>query len=97
MPAGMLERLRRDLDRYCAALEQRADASATIAAANTDLARLADEARVIIRHLDALNRVRFAEDPGSQAEWDRVRTVWWKAAGRRAAAAEGESRPVARQ
>jgi hypothetical protein len=100
MPEGMLARLRRDLDRYCAALEQRADASATIAAANIDLARLADEARTIIRHLDALNRIRYAEDPESQAAWDRASMVrWGKAALRRGRSAtiDPDSRPAASQ
>lgn len=102
MPEGMLERLRRDLDRYCAVLEKRADASATIAAANTDLARLADEARSIIRHLDALNRIRFSEDPQRQAEWDRVSAVRWGKAkagapGRGAPPDEAEFRPAANQ
>lgn len=77
MPAGMLERLGEALGRYAAAVEQRADASATIAAANADLEMTAQEALLVIRHLDALNRIRFSGDPVRQAEWRSVRSIQW--------------------
>lgn len=82
MPGEMLETLSRDLDRYAVALAQRDDASATIAAANADLERTAGEAHLIIRHLDALNRIRFADHPDRLAEWDAVRVVRWPSASR---------------
>jgi len=77
MPEGVLARLRRDLDEHCAVLERRAELSATIAAVTRDLTRLAVEARLIIKHLDALNRLRFAEDPERLALWRRAQAVPW--------------------
>jgi len=77
MPEGMLERLGEALGRYAAAVEQRTDASATISAANADLEATAREALLVIRHLDALNRIRFAGDPERRAEWSTARNVRW--------------------
>lgn len=77
MPEEVLARLRRELDEHCAVLERRAELTATIAAATRDLTRLADEARLIIKHLDALNRIRFAEDPERLALWRRAQAVPW--------------------
>ncbi len=84
MPEELLDRLRTELDRYAAALQQQAEASATIGAANADLAAAAREGVGIIRHLDALNRIRLAGDPERLAEWQRVRAIRWasRSAGR---------------
>jgi hypothetical protein len=77
MPAEMLERLRTELDRYGDAFDKQAQASAVIGGVNTDLAAAAREAVCIIRHLDALNRIRLADDPDRLAEWQQVRAIRW--------------------
>jgi hypothetical protein len=96
MPEEMLARIRRDLDRHCAVLEARAAASAAIAETNLELALLAEEARLIIKHLDALTRLRFAEDPERLVIWGRVQAVPRKPVRRRGQDEAGSS-PVAGQ
>jgi hypothetical protein len=77
----MLEALRADLDALQAAHDRRVTSTAVYSAATADLATLAAEAMLIIRHLDALNRIRFAAAPERLAEWKGVSTVRWGRAG----------------
>jgi hypothetical protein len=77
MPAGMLDRLGEAVGEYAAVVEQRIEASATIAGANAGLEMVAAEALLVIKHLDALLRIRFSGDPVRQAEWRLARRVRW--------------------
>ena len=78
MPAPMLAELGSDLERYEEAQRRRANAQAAAVAATADLATVAREALMAIRHLDALQRLRFAADPELLAEWQAVRSVRWE-------------------
>jgi hypothetical protein len=84
MPGGMLNTLSAELDSLQAAHNRRVTSTAVHAAAAADLATLAAEAMLIIRHLDALNRIRFAAAPDRLAEWLAVSTVRWGRVGDRA-------------
>lgn len=77
MPEGMLDRLREGVARYRAVVEQRIEASATIAGANARLEMTATDAHRLIKHLDALYRIRFSDDPARLAEWRSARRVPW--------------------
>jgi hypothetical protein len=92
MPGGMLEALRADLDALQRAHDRRLTSSAVYSAAAADLATLAAEAMLIIRHLDALNRIRFAAAPERLAEWLAVSTVRWGRAGDEADRADAADR-----
>ena len=81
MPGGMLEALRADLDALQTAHDRRVTSTAVYAAAAADLADLAGQAMLIIRHLDVLNRIRFAAAPERVEEWKGASTVRWGRAG----------------
>jgi hypothetical protein len=90
MPSDLLEDLARDLDRCVAAQEGRERAEAAGKRIHADFTALAQEAIRITRHLDALNRIRFANEPGRLAEWDAAKR---QATGdRRQATTAGEGR-----
>ncbi|MEO8139351.1 MAG: hypothetical protein ABI742_06885 [Gemmatimonadota bacterium] len=92
MPEGMLEELGDVLGRYAAAAERRAAAIEAIAAANAELELLAQEGLLVIRHLDALNRIRLAGHPEKRAEWREARSVrWGKSGAGKATEVEGAS------
>jgi hypothetical protein len=77
MPPDMLAEVGSALDRYEAAQDRRTAAHVAQSAASADLHGLAQVAMHIVRHLDALNRMRFAGQPDLLAEWDGARTVRW--------------------
>ncbi len=77
MPEGMLDRLGETVARYAAQVARRIEASATIAEANDRLEITATEAHRVIKHLDALYRIRFSDDPVRWAEWRSARRVPW--------------------
>ncbi len=95
MPSQMLEVLRSDLEALEAAHGRRLTAARVTAAASLDLAGIATEALRIVRHLDALNRIRFAAAPEWLAEWDGVRRVeWGREGGTRLGAPRDSSPPL---
>jgi hypothetical protein len=77
MPEEMLEELGQNLERCQAAQERRLKASAASVAAGADLATVAGETLLTIRHLDALNRLRLAGDPERLAEWEAASSIQW--------------------
>lgn len=73
MPEALLEDLTLDLDRCEAAQKHRTNALATCTRVHADLRDRGREAVQGIRHLDALNRIRFANDPERLAEWEAAK------------------------
>jgi hypothetical protein len=69
LPPGMLEELNEELNYYLAARDRRAKALAADRSATAEFARLAHGALAIMRHLDALFRIRHADEPDRLAEW----------------------------
>lgn len=90
MPPGMLARLREELGRYAEAEAQRAEAAATIVRANAELAATAAEGLLVIRHLDALTRIRFADNAERRAEWVEASAVRWEKKASRRRRASGD-------
>jgi hypothetical protein len=77
MPSWLPAELRAALDRHDDTVRREATALAAVAAADAELEEVAREAFRIIRHLDALNRLRLASDPARLAEWHAARAVRW--------------------
>jgi hypothetical protein len=70
MPPGMLQSLEADLAALAATNTRRTAITAVATAAAADLAALAGRAMQIVRHLDALNHIRFATGSELLAEWN---------------------------
>ncbi len=77
LPDTLLDELEADLLRYELAERMRTEREAAGAAASTALDELAEEAHQVVRHLDALYRLRFADDPGALDAWRADSTVDW--------------------
>jgi len=73
----LLRELELDLQYQEAAEERRVRAEARGAMAAQSLERLADEAHQLVRHLGALQRLRFAAQPGRYAAWQAATAVQW--------------------
>jgi hypothetical protein len=69
LPAEMLEELNDELNYYLAARDRRARALSTDRSATTEFTLLAHKAQAIMRHLDALFRIRHADEPDRLIEW----------------------------
>jgi hypothetical protein len=78
LPDTLLGELEGDLLRYELAERRRAEREAEGAGAAATLSTLADEAYQLIRHLSALNRLRFAADPAAAEAWRAASTVEWR-------------------
>ena len=77
LPSNLVEEVTRDLARFEDAMERRARAAAASVAAGQAITALAGEAYGIVRHLDLLTRIRFADDPARLAEWGAARAIVW--------------------
>lgn len=81
MPAALLPRLARDLDRFESALARLGRAEEIIRRVRTDLGAVAQEMYLLIRRLDLINRRRFAGDPELLTLWIEARAVQEKRGG----------------
>jgi len=77
MPSWLPAELRAALDRHDDTVRREATTLAAVVAADAELEEVAREAFRVIRHLDALNRLRLASDPARLAEWHAARAVRW--------------------
>jgi hypothetical protein len=77
LPSSLVEEVTRDLARFEDAMERRAQAAAANVAAGQAITALAGEAYGIVRHLDVLAGIRFADDPARLAEWGAARAIIW--------------------
>lgn len=78
LPGTLLDELEADLMRCELAERLRTEREAAGAAASTALDELAEEAHQIVRHLGALYRLRFANDPVALDAWRAASTVDWE-------------------
>jgi hypothetical protein len=90
MTPELLIDLEADLIACSAAQGRRTEARNSANAAHSDLAALAAQAMLAVRHLDALNRIRFGEAPERLAAWNAARAVRWGS--RASASGEGGGR-----
>jgi hypothetical protein len=74
MPPGQLEQLQKDFTRCQAAHERAAQAAAESAEAGLELGAVARATATIVRHLDALYRIRFVLDPQHLPAWLAARS-----------------------
>ena len=79
MPATLIGQLEEGVELYCAAEEGRKAAQSAAIEVGPRIEKAVLAAQCSVHHLDALNRVRFADDPERLAEWDAARTVAWSA------------------
>jgi hypothetical protein len=77
LPETLPDRLAEDIARYEEAEKRRAASSDQALRASAALVTAAREAHTIIRHLDALTRLRLAGKPQRLAEWHAVSAVRW--------------------
>lgn len=94
MTPELLLDLEADLIACSAAQERRTAARQSANAAHSDLAALAAQAMLAVRHLDALHQIRFAEDAERLAEWNAARAVRWGTPASPAGVAERPLRDV---
>ncbi len=77
MPERLLDDLARDLERFASFQRRRPSADTPGTSAGAELRALIQEALIVVKHLDALNRLRLAEDPPRLAEWLAARRIRW--------------------
>jgi len=77
LPPNLLPELEQGLEAYRRAEERRKTSQAASLQAASAIECAAAEAHNAIRHLDALNRIRFAADPQTLAEWETARSIPW--------------------
>ena len=77
MPEGFLEELNGLLDLYEQSLNQRHAGRAAHVGASAELEAVTADIMVIIRQIDALNRVRFRSNAELLAAWKSARDVAW--------------------
>ena len=78
MPPGLLEELREDVTRSQAAQDRATKAAELSVDAGLELVALGQLAAKTVRHLDALNRIRFAFDHDVLSEWEAARSMSWR-------------------
>lgn len=78
MPPGLLEAMTAQLDEYDAEMHRQRLAEAARVGAGAELASLTTEVMALVRHLDAIHRHRFRNDPELKAAWKSARNVAWK-------------------
>jgi len=81
LPVSLLGNLEADLISYEAAEQCGAGHDAERIESTGTLAALGLEAHKLIRHLDALNRIRFSDNPAAADAWRAARAVQWPGAG----------------
>jgi hypothetical protein len=86
MPGHMLEALGAELTALQQAHHRRSTSAAVYAAATADLEAIGREAMRVVRHLDALYRIRFLAAPERLAEWSAVVGGRWGREGEKASA-----------
>jgi hypothetical protein len=89
MPPKLLGKLRDELAACAAAHTRAVELAERCTAAGAELNTAASQALQVLRHLDALNHLRFAANPLLLEEWDRTATVAWPSARHRVHSASG--------
>ena len=77
MPPALLDQLADAIARYQAAEERRARCSDLSLRATATFVSAAQEAHAAIAHLDAINRLQFADDLERLMEWHQAATLRW--------------------
>jgi hypothetical protein len=77
MPSELLDIMTAQLAEFEAAIARQKNAIATQVGANAELEAVAAEIMGVLEHLDALNRLRFKNDPQLRAAWKSARNVPW--------------------
>jgi hypothetical protein len=77
LPEGMLERIAEAVDRYEVAVTGKSNALASRVGATADLDAVVEDIMEVVRHVDALNSLRFRDDPEKLAAWKSARNVPW--------------------
>jgi hypothetical protein len=80
MPENLLESLTAELDEYEAVQARQRNALAAQVAASAELTIVAREVVAVLRHLDALHRLRFKAEPDLLAAWMSARNVAYRLA-----------------
>jgi hypothetical protein len=81
LPEGMLERIAEAVDRYEVAVTGKSNALASRVGATADLDAVVEDIMEVVRHVNALNSLRFRDDPEKLAAWKSARNVPWPTSG----------------
>jgi hypothetical protein len=77
MPDTLLESMNGDLDRFEAALSRQQQALNAQIGAGAELALVSKDILGVVKHFDALHKLRFRKDPELLAAWKSARNVSW--------------------
>ena len=77
MPETMLDGLTQSLNEYEDAVRRKFEGITSHVGASADLKAVTDEIMDVVRHLDALNDLRFRAEPEHRAAWQSARNVAW--------------------
>jgi len=86
---SVLVQFGKSLDEFDAAMQLGSQGRTLHTAATRELAALTNEARVIVRAMDARNRLRFQDDRQALEQWVSARTVLGRPSAERAGKEEG--------
>ena len=78
MPETLLDTVTAELNEYEAAVVRQRNALVTQVGASAELAAVTREVMIVLKHLDALHRLRFKNDPDMQAAWKSARNVAYR-------------------
>ena len=79
MPEVLLDSINTDLDQFEAAIARQQQSLNTQVGAAAEMKLVARDIMGVIRHFDALHKLRFRKDPELLFEWQRARNVEWPA------------------
>jgi hypothetical protein len=77
MPAALLESIATDLDQFEAAISRQQQSLNAQVGAAAEMKLVARDIMGVIRHFDALHKLRFRKDPELLAAWRSARNVEW--------------------
>jgi hypothetical protein len=80
MPSDLLDRLTAELDECEASILRHRSALADQVGAGADLAAVTHQILVLLKHIDAIQRLRFRDDPELAAAWNSARNVAYRGA-----------------